>query len=150
MTTAHTNTQASIAAPSTARIRLLLSPFRAVLRREIRAALLNRYLQVFGALALLGGIVSVTFSEDASASNALILQLALYFVSLFAVLAGVSSARAESEEWPLLFAQPMPRAALVIGKFIALWMLFGAVLALLFAPAAFAVSAPLAQLSALY
>ena len=41
-----------------------------------------------------------------------ILQLSLYCVSLFALLLGVNSARAESHEWPLLFSQPVARGAL--------------------------------------
>lgn len=107
----------------------------AMFLRELRAALLNRYLQVFGVLALLGGISAAVFAEDPGASVFFILQIALYFVSLFAVLAGVSSARAESEEWPMLLTQPAPRGAYVLGKFCALWAIFAAALLLLFAPA---------------
>jgi ABC-type transport system involved in multi-copper enzyme maturation permease subunit len=106
--------------------------------RELHAALLNRYFQVFSALALLGGISAAVFAEDANASAFFVLQIALYFVSLFAVLVGVSSARAESEEWPMLFTQPVPRAAYPIGKFCALWAIFSGVLLLLFVPAVFA------------
>lgn len=108
---------------------------RAVLQRELQSALVNRYLQAFSFLALGGGIGAVALGESADAPAFLILQIALYFVSLFALLAGVSSARAEGEEWPILFAQPLPRAACVLGKFAALWGIFGSVLALLFVPA---------------
>ena len=59
-----------------------------------------------------GGAAAVVFSEDANAIAFLILQIALYFVSLFALLAGASSAQAEREEWQLLFTQPVPRAGL--------------------------------------
>ncbi len=92
------------------------SVFRALWAREFRAAQINRYLQVFCALALSGGATAVLFSEDAQATG-FFLQIALYFVSLFALLAGVSSALAEREEWPLLFAQPLARGTFVIGKF---------------------------------
>jgi ABC-2 family transporter protein len=107
---------------------------RAVLLREFRDALINRYFQVFSALSLLGGAATIVFSEDAHSIAFLIVQVSLYFVSLFALLAGVSSAQAEREEWPMLLAQPVPRAAYVIGKFIAYLSIFGAVLLFLFVP----------------
>jgi ABC-type transport system involved in multi-copper enzyme maturation permease subunit len=111
---------------------------RALFAREFRLALLNRYLHVFFALALLGGIAAAVFSEDANATGFFHLQIALYFVSLFALLAGVGSAQAEREEWQLLFTQPLPRPALVFGKFFALLALFAVVLIVLFGPALFA------------
>jgi ABC-type transport system involved in multi-copper enzyme maturation permease subunit len=112
-------------------------PLYAILAREFRAALINRYFQVFCALALFGGIAAIVFSEDASAVGFFILQIALYFVSLFSLLAGVSSAQGEREEWPLLFTQPVARGAYVIGKFCALSSIFGGVLLLFFLPALF-------------
>src|SRR6188768_1725216 len=111
----------------------VFAPLRAVLLREVRAALLNRYVQVFSVLALGGGIAAVTLSEEKGAAAFFLLQIALYFVTLFALLVGVSSARAEAEEWPILFAQPAPRWTSVIGKFIALTTILSGVLALLFA-----------------
>ena len=125
------------------------APLRAVLLREFRAALLNRYVQVFSVLALGGGIAGVTLSEEKGAAAFFLLQIALYFVTLFALLVGVSSARAEAEEWPILFAQPAPRWASVIGKFIALTTILSGVLALLFAPALITEGAP-AALAQLY
>ncbi len=107
---------------------------RAVLLREFRDALINRYFQVFSALSLLGGAAAIVFSEDGNSVAFLILQVALYFVSLFALLAGASSAQSEREEWQMLLAQPVPRSAYVIGKFIAYLSIFGAVLMLLFLP----------------
>lgn len=115
---------------------------RAVLLRELRAALINRYFQVFAALSLLGGLGAIFLSEDANAISFLVMQIALYLVSLFAMLAGVSSAQAEREEWPLMFAQPVPRAGYVIGKFIAYLSIFAAVLVLLFLPGVFSSSLP--------
>ena len=117
------------------------SPARALLAREFRAALINRYFQVFCGLALIGGATAVVFSEDPNAVGFFLLQIALYFVSLFALLTGVSSAQGEREEWPLLFAQPVGRGAFVIGKFFALFAIFGGVLLLLFLPALFTGSA---------
>lgn len=120
---------------STAVASFTAAPLRAVLRREFLAALINRYFQVFCGFSLLGGVTAILFDEDAPASAFFILQIALYFVSLFALLAGVSSAQGEREEWQLLFTQPVPRTAYVIGKFCALLSIWGAVLLLLFLPA---------------
>jgi len=121
---------------------------RALFAREFRAALINRYFQVFCALGLMGGIAAAIFGEDANATAVFYVQISIYFVSLFALLAGVGSAQAEREEWQLLFTQPLPRAASVIGKFCALLSMFGGVLFLVFVPGLFAGSSihALAQL----
>jgi ABC-type transport system involved in multi-copper enzyme maturation permease subunit len=124
-------------------------PIDAIIARELQAAILNRYLQVFCTLALAGGIGAAVLSDTADAAPMLILQIALYFVSLFALLIGTSSARAESAEWPLLFAQPMARAAFLFGKFLALCLMFAGLLALLFLPTLF-VRLPDAILLGLY
>jgi ABC-type transport system involved in multi-copper enzyme maturation permease subunit len=125
------------------------SPLYAILAREFRAALINRYFQIFCALSLFGGIAAIVFSEDASAVGSFILQIALYFVSLFSLLAGVGSAQGEREEWPLLFTQPVARGAYLITKFLALFSIFGGVLLLLFLPALVTGSAAL-MLAPLY
>lgn len=109
----------------------------ALLSREFRLAIVSRYFHVFSALALLGGIAAAVFSEDASTASFFHLQIALYFVSLFALLAGVNSAQAEREEWHLLFTQPLRRPVFVVGKFFALAAIFAGVLLLLFLPAVF-------------
>jgi Cu-processing system permease protein len=117
------------------------TPLGALCAREFRAALINRYFQVFCCLALLGGVAAMLFSEDQTAIGFFILQIALYFVSLFALLTGLSSAQGEREEWPLLFTQPIGRGAFVAGKFCALFAIFAGVLLLLFLPALFTGSA---------
>jgi len=111
-----------------------LSMVRALFGREFRAALINRYFQVFCALGLMVGIAAAIFGEDANATGVFYVQIAIYFVSLFALLAGVGSAQAEREEWQLLLTQPLPRAACVVGKFCAFLSMFGAVLSLMFVP----------------
>src|SRR5262245_50473226 len=111
---------------------------RALFAREFRAALINRYFQVFCALGLMAGIAAAVFGEDANATAVFYVQIAIYFVSLFALLAGVGSAQAERDEWQLLFTQPLPRAACVVGKFCALLSMFGGVLLLMFVPGVFA------------
>ena len=125
------------------------APLRAIIARELQAAILNRYLQVFSLLALAGGIGAALLADSPDATPMLILQIALYFVSLFALLIGTSSARAESAEWPLLFAQPLFRAAFLLGKFLALTLMFAGLLALLFFPLLF-VRPPDGNLPGLY
>lgn len=122
---------------------------RALFTREFRLALINRYFHVFSALALVGGLAAALFSEDANATGFFHLQVALYFVSLFALLAGVGSAQAEREEWQLLFTQPLPRSSYVIGKFFALALILAGVLLLLFLPPLFA-GANLRMMAQLY
>ena len=63
-------------------------PFYAILAREFRAALINRYFQVFGALSLLGGLAAIVFGEDENAAGFFVLQLALYFSVAFRALGG--------------------------------------------------------------
>lgn len=111
---------------------------RAVLLREFRAALINRYFHIFAVLALVGGLASAFFNEDPNAVAFFVVQMALYLVSLFALLAGVSSAQGERSEWQFMFTQPVPRACYPIAKFITYLSIFAAVLLLLFIPAAIA------------
>src|SRR4029077_18280461 len=114
-----------------------LNSLRALFAREFRSALINRYFQVFCALGLMGGIAAAIFSEDVNATAVFYVQIAIYFVSLFALLAGVGSAQAEREEWQLLFTQPLRRPVFVIWKFLALAAIFAGVLLLLFLPTIF-------------
>lgn len=107
----------------------------ALVRRELRAALLHRLGPAAAALALAGGVGAALVAEEAGAATGLLLQLTLYLVPLLAVLAGVSAARAEAEEWPILLAQPVPRGRLVGGKFFALMVLLAGVVTLLVLPA---------------
>lgn len=110
----------------------------AVLLREFRAALINRYFQIFAVLSLGGGLTAAFFSEDPNAVSFFVVQMALYLVSLFALLAGVSSAQGERNEWQLMLTQPVPRASYPIAKFIAYFSIFAGVLLFLFGPAAVA------------
>src|ERR1051325_2641464 len=50
---------------------------RSLFALEFRAALINRYLQLFCALAVAGGIAAAVFSEDANATGFFYLQIAL-------------------------------------------------------------------------
>jgi hypothetical protein len=57
--------------------RFSANAIRGLFAREFRAALINRYLQVFCALALAGGMAAAVFSEDANATGFYYLQIAL-------------------------------------------------------------------------
>ena len=113
------------------------APLRAVISREVRGSISSRYFQVFCVIALAGGVAAIAFAEEATSASLFLLQLSLYCVSLFALLLGVNSARAESREWPLLFSQPIPRGAFLFGKFLALLAIFASAVMLLFLPALF-------------
>jgi len=126
-----------------------LNAVRAVLIREFRAALINRYFQIFAALSLAGGLAAAFFSEDPNAVAFFVVQMALYLVSLFALLAGLSSAQGERSEWQLMFAQPVPRASYAFTKLIAYLSIFAIVLLLLFVLAGIA-SAHVQAIALLY
>ena len=81
-------------------------------------------------LALIGGIAAAIFGEDATATALFYFQIAIYFVSLFALLAGMGSAQAEREEWQLLFTQPLPRVGLCRWKILRFAVMFAGVLLL--------------------
>lgn len=98
--------------------------FRAFALREFRAALLNRFVQIFTAAALLAGLAPLL--NDATGGDlapVFLLQVVLYLVPLFALLIGTGSAQSDLEERPFLLAQPGGRCAVVLGKFNALWLL---------------------------
>lgn len=123
------------------------APFRAVLFRETHAASINRYLQTFTLLALAGGLSSVWMSDNLETIAHFMLQTCLYSIPLFALLLGVSSARMESEEWPVLFSQPVRRSSIFVGKFLSGWAMFALILVVLFLPGIF-VGAPLVTTAA--
>jgi ABC-type transport system involved in multi-copper enzyme maturation permease subunit len=127
-----------------------LAAHRAVLLREFRAAVINRYFQVFAVLGILAGVSSAIFAEESGAIVFFIMQIALYLVSLLALLAGVSSAQSERSEWPIMFSQPVARRTFIFAKFAAYLAIFGGVLLFLFIPAVFAGSPSLRSVAILY
>src|SRR5690606_21633076 len=63
-----------------------------------------------------------------------LLQALLYLVPLFAIITGTSAAQADSAENPLLGSLPVPKSTRVLGKFVALALLFGGAQIALFIP----------------
>jgi len=120
-----------------------------LLRREAVSAFFNRFLQVFGLLALLGGAGAALAGETVEAVAALATQAALYFIPVFALLLGTSSARSEEEEWPILLSQPLGRGMIPLAKFASGAAGFALLLLALFTPAAL-VGVPVVTLAALY
>jgi hypothetical protein len=105
-------------------MKAILRALRAFTFRELRAALLNRFMQIFTAAALLAGLAPLLNSAtDGDLAPIFLLQAVLYLVPLFALLIGTGSAQTDLEERAFLFTQPSGRSALVLGKFFALLFL---------------------------
>ena len=89
----------------------------AAFTRELAANRVNRFLQAHLALAAAAGLLPLLTPDDAAAAAPLwLLHGVIYCLSLSALLLGLSSAHAEADEFPLLFAQPAPRWAWLLGK----------------------------------
>lgn len=108
-------------------------------RREIQTAGISRQVWAFAFFALAAGLFAA-FSGDGGGGEGspfFLLQIALHAVTLFAVLAGVGTARAEAEEWPMLLARPGYRGAAATAKFFATFLALAVTLPLLFLPVGF-------------
>lgn len=128
-----------------------LRALRAFFLRELHAALLNRFVCVFSGAALLTGIAPLladTGPTTGETAPLFLIQAILYLVPLFALLIGTGSAQSDQEERLFLFSQPAGRGAMVLGKFLALWLLISLAALLLVLPSAIGDSAlaPLASL----
>lgn len=109
--------------------------------RELHAALLNRLIISFSAIALFAGLAPLfaDVAGDSSATAAwFLLQASLYLIPLVSLLIGASSAQSEAEEQPFLLSQPVSRGSRVAGKFLALWLVIALSALLLVAPSAVA------------
>lgn len=129
-----------------------LHAIHAFFLRELRTALVNRFIHVFSTVALLAGLAPLFTGDNLTSGNAapmFLIQAILYLVPLFSLLIGAGSAQSDQEERIFLFSQPAGRCASLIGKFLALWLLIAGVASLLVAPAAFD-DAPLRSLAFLW
>ncbi|MHA3774379.1 ABC transporter permease subunit [Verrucomicrobiota bacterium sgz303538] len=110
---------------------------RAFFRRELHAALLNRFVHVFSGVALLAGLAPQLIDmANGDAAPYFLLQVILYLLPLFALLIGTGAAQSDQEERAFLFAQPAGRSASLLGKFAALWLLLSVAGLLLVLPSA--------------
>jgi len=109
----------------------------AAFQRELAANRVNRFLHVHLALAAAAGCLPLfTPDEAVQAAPLWMLHAVLYCLSLSALLLGLSSAHGEADEFPLLFAQPAPRWAWLLGKSGAVGLLLLAAAVALVLPAA--------------
>ena len=123
-------------------IRRAEAAMTATFTRELRASRLSRFLHVHLGLAVaIGFLAFLTRGEAGGAATLWILEGVIHGLSLSALLLGLSSAQAEADEFPVLFSQPVPRAAWLIGK--------AAALAVVLMPAGIVLVAPAAVLSGL-
>lgn len=90
----------------------------ATLAREFLSYRINRFLHLHLTLMLAIGALGLLAPPEAAAAGATwwMLHGVIYVGSLSALLLGLSSAQAEAEEFPLLFAQPLPLGSWVGGK----------------------------------
>jgi hypothetical protein len=117
--------------------RLASSACRAAFPRELAANRLSRFLHVHVSFSLIAGLLPLfTSNEAADAAPWWALQTVLYCLSLSSVLIGLNSAHGESDEFPMIFTQPAPRWAWLLGK--------GAGLAAVLLPSALLLIAPAA------
>lgn len=115
------------------------SVYQAIVRREVTTTLHNRFVQIFAALVLAGGLATAFLSGRPEAVPFGLLLLFLYVVPLFGLLSGVSAAHEEHDERAFLWSQPVPRAVFVLGKTATLVVALALVLLLPLIPAAFVI-----------
>ena len=113
--------------------------FGALVRREFRAALLNRFIVLFCTLSLGAGLVPLLIEQTRSADATLLflIQCVPYLVPVFALLIGCGVAQADLEERDFLLSSPIPRGMILLGKLSALWILFAIAALFLVIPAGF-------------
>ncbi len=127
-----------------------MNTFSAFFSREIRTALLNRFVHVFAALCLTVGLVPVVMSSGIEkTAGYTLLQACLWMVPLFSLLTGVGSAQGEEEERDFLASLPIGGSGRILGKFTALGTMFAVATLLLVLPAAIA-GAPFHEMTLLW
>lgn len=113
---------------------------RAAAGREFLSHRLNRFLYAHVILVSVSGLLPLFTPEEALARGAAwwLLHAVLYAVSLSALLFGLSSAQAETEEFAWLLGQPGGVAPWLAGKALTLTGLLGLASSLLVLPTALA------------
>ncbi len=126
-----------------------LSLWRSIFARELRTALLNRFVHLLSFVTLAVGIAPLFGEHPGESAPYFLIQAILYLIPLFALLTGAGSAQSDLEERPFLLTQPVGRLTLVLGKWSALWLVFAAASGLLVLPSAVG-DTPLAPLGFLW
>ncbi len=114
----------------------LFTVIRAASNREWLSHRLNRFLYAHVGLVLASGFLPMLTPDDGFARGASwwLLNAVLYAISLSALLLGLSSANAETEEFTWLLGQPAGIGPWLAGKASALAVLIGAASLLLIVP----------------
>lgn len=97
-----------------------MKSWQTIIRREVQAALLNRFVPIFSLAAFAVGLAPLLGDHPGDSAPYFLVQAILYLIPLFALLIGVGSAQADLEERPFLFSQPVARLTIILGKWVAL------------------------------
>lgn len=111
---------------------------RATFAREWLSYRVNRFVYLHLGLMAATGLLALLAPPEAGAAGFAwwVMNGVLYVGTLSALLFGLSSAQAETEEFPMLFTHPVHPAAWVCGKALGLGVVIIPAAALLVAPAA--------------
>lgn len=118
---------------------------------DLQLGLQNRLLHVLAAAGLAAGFALWALAPDPDPVAMLLLQVLLFFGSLFALLMGWASGQQARGQGAFLFAQPVRGWELVLGKLLAVAVWCAGLLVLVTGPVAvgFGLLAPVASLAAL-
>lgn len=118
---------------------------------DLQLGLQNRLLHVLAAVGLAAGLALLALAPDPDPVPMLLLQVLLFFGSLFALLMGWTSGQQARDQGAFLFAQPVRGRELVLGKLLAMAAWCVCVLVLVTGPVAvgYGLLAPLISLATL-
>ena len=112
-----------------------MSRILAVIRWDLRLGLRNRFMQVFAFASVAGGSALLFAAPGRETLSLVLIQVLLFFGSLFAFLVGWGSGQQARDQGAFLFAQPIGRGELVVGKLLGTGSWGIVLLALFMAPA---------------
>ena len=95
-----------------------MSRFFAIVRWDLMQGLRNRFMQVFALACVMGGSALLGAAPGRETLPLVLLQVLLFFGSLFAFLIGWASGQRARDQGAFLFAQPIGAAELVGGKLV--------------------------------
>lgn len=93
-----------------------MNRFFAVLQADVMQGLRSRLMQVFAGACLLGGSVLLVVAPGPETLAVVLIQVLLFFGSLFAFLVGWGSGQQARQQGAFLFAQPVGAGELIVGK----------------------------------
>lgn len=93
-----------------------MNRFLAIVRRDLMLGLRNRFMQVFALACVMGGAALLAAAPGREVLPLILIQVLLFFGSLFAFLIGWGSGQQARQQGAFLFAQPIGTGELVGGK----------------------------------